>query len=122
MHNVSDILLGIFFFIPNNENGRKFRYDFESFTNFFYERRKKYSVLQKIPFDSDGVCPTSKVLDSALTGLLVSSLIEHWTHEPNHYRISKALDISWKNVRPRIKDSLGELEKLSAEFYSVFGN
>jgi hypothetical protein len=122
MASLNDVLIGVFYFLPERNGEKKFKYDTDRFMEFFYYSRNRYQSLQKVAFDEDGVAPRCSQLSEALDGLLITGMLENWTHEPDYYRISKSVNVAWNIVRKRVGRQIGELKRLSEEFYKAFGH
>ena len=115
-----EVLLGIFdnFLIDN----RRYDHNDEKFNRFFYNSREKYSVLNKLAFDSDGIFPTSKELEEAHSHLIGFRFFNLHELKPKSYLNKDLFHISFnKFSKQKFNESeLKELELLSLDFQKEF--
>ena len=119
-YNFHDIFVGVLAYFPNGED--KFVWNDELFNSFFYNKREEYSILGFLSFDTDGVSVSSRQIDEGRDTLRQSRLMIYDLGFKNSY-FDKACRISFeKFVKGKLNETeLGELEKLSKEFYEEFG-
>jgi hypothetical protein len=118
-YNFHDIFVGILAYFPEGKD--KFGWDDKLFKSFFYNKKKEYSILDFLAFDTDWSYPLSSQIDEGLATLRQSRLITCDMDFNPHF--DEACKISFEEfVRAKLNGKeLGELEKLSGEFYNKFG-
>jgi len=120
-YNFHDVMLGILSNFPEGKD--QYRYDWEDLHNFFYKNRTKYGVLNKLAFDTDGLTPFSREIDSGYETLQVSRLVCSMSPDFNPHCIENgvcrvAFDrFSQSRFNKKEKD---ELKRLSADFIKEF--
>ncbi|MDO8517045.1 MAG: hypothetical protein Q7S33_02870 [Nanoarchaeota archaeon] len=120
-----DILLGILSFIEPNQ---KITQDPEKIQRAIYSLKQKYSdsrLLKGFDFDLDSSYPYSHDVDFALWAMNGTNLIEGYGIDENAYQITTPstkphfYNTTIKKYLSITKEEIGELEKISNEFYEM---
>ncbi len=120
-YGVYDVLLGIFNNLPKGVV--KYNHDWTDFNKFFFDRRDKYSVLDKLAFDTEENFPESKELYSSMDTLDKSWISYYNGEDPFRNVLNRdAIKITFDRFSKKKFDEkeLGELEILSEDFGEMF--
>jgi hypothetical protein len=118
-YGMYEVLIGVLNNFPESQNS--YRYDAGEFDRFFFNNSEKYSVLNEVAFDSDGLFPESKELDQARYTMNVSYMIYSKMRGKESFSEPVVRTAFNKFHRNKFNEKeLGELEKLSEDFRKEF--
>lgn len=113
-----DVLLGMFYFLPD---GSSFMRDREKLGRFLAKKKEDYAVLKDISFRVREF-PESEEIDQAMKNLAVTGMLISYSNSPNTYHVSPASKRVFEGCLGGLfdKTELNELEQLALAFKEEF--